>query len=103
MPVDLDLYVDSSGSMPDPQLATSYLALAGAIVALSALRAGASVQATLWSGTGQVTVTNGIATFEVEFNSPYGAYTPARAIIYSAKGTAFGETRLMAPATGGGL
>jgi hypothetical protein len=51
----------------------------------------------------QVTVTNGVATFEVEFNSPYGAYTPARAIIYSAKGTAFGETRLMAPATGGGL
>jgi len=59
MPVDLDLYVDSSGSMPDPQVATSYLALAGAIVALSALRAGASVQATLWSGTDQVTVTNG--------------------------------------------
>ena len=51
----------------------------------------------------QVTVINGVATFEVEFNSPYGAYAPARAIIYSAKGTAFGETRLMAPATGGGL
>jgi hypothetical protein len=59
VPVDLDLYVDSSGSMPDPQVETSYLALAGAIVALSALRAGASVQATLWSGTGQVTGTNG--------------------------------------------
>ena len=59
VPVDLDLYVDSSGSMPDPQVQTSYLALAGAIVALSALRAGASVQATLWSGTGQVTGTDG--------------------------------------------
>jgi hypothetical protein len=59
VPMDLDLYVDSSGSMPDPQVQTSYLALAGAIVALSALRAGASVQATLWSGTGQVTGTDG--------------------------------------------
>jgi hypothetical protein len=59
VPVDLDLYIDSSGSMPDPQVTTSYLALAGAIVALSALRAGASVQATLWSGKGQVTGTDG--------------------------------------------
>jgi len=59
LPVDLDLYVDSSGSMPDPQVATSYAALAGAIIALSALRAGASVQATLWSGKNQVTGTDG--------------------------------------------
>lgn len=58
-PVDLDLYVDSSGSMPDPQRHVSHLALAGAIVALSALRAGASVQATLWSGKGQVVGTEG--------------------------------------------
>ena len=49
-PVDLDLYVDCSGSMPNPQMATSYLTLAGAIISLSALRAGARVQATLWSG-----------------------------------------------------
>ena len=49
-PVDLDLYVDSSGSMPNPQRETSYPALAGAIIALSALRAGSSVQVTLWSG-----------------------------------------------------
>ena len=59
VPVDLDLYVDSSGSMPNPQVAVSYLALAGAIVALSALRAGARVQATLWSGTREVTTTPG--------------------------------------------
>lgn len=58
-PLDLDLYVDSSGSMPDPQVATSWLTLAGAIIALSALRAGASVQATLWSGVKQVTGTDG--------------------------------------------
>lgn len=59
LPVDLDLYVDSSGSMPNPQVATSWLALAGAIVALSALRAGSSVQVTLWSGQNQFQTTRG--------------------------------------------
>ncbi len=59
VPVDLDLYVDSSGSMPNPQVTVSYLALAGAIVALSALRAGARVQATLWSGALEFTSTRG--------------------------------------------
>jgi hypothetical protein len=49
-PVDLDLYVDCSGSMPNPQVTTSYLTLAGAIISLSALRAGSRVKATLWSG-----------------------------------------------------
>jgi hypothetical protein len=49
-PVDLDLYVDCSGSMPNPQSATSYLTLAGAIISLSALRVGSRVKATLWSG-----------------------------------------------------
>ena len=63
-PLDLDLYVDSSGSMPNPQVETSYLALAGAIVALSALRAGARVQATLWSGTRQFKSTPGFVTDE---------------------------------------
>jgi hypothetical protein len=58
-PVDLDLYVDSSGSMPDPRRFTSYLTLAGAIVALSALKAGARVQATLWSGKAQWIATDG--------------------------------------------
>jgi hypothetical protein len=59
VPLDLDLYVDSSGSMPNPQQLTSYPALAGAILCLSALRAGARVQAALWSGKHQVTVTDG--------------------------------------------
>lgn len=59
IPVDLDLYVDSSGSMPNPQVSTSFPALAGAIVALSALRAGASVQVTLWSGKRDVMGTAG--------------------------------------------
>jgi hypothetical protein len=49
-PVDLDLYVDCSGSMPNPQYSTSFLTLAGAIISLSALRAGSRVKATLWSG-----------------------------------------------------
>lgn len=59
VPVDLDLYVDSSGSMPDPRNTVSFLALTGAIVALSALRAGARVQVTLWSGPGEFTTTRG--------------------------------------------
>jgi hypothetical protein len=59
IPLDLDLYVDSSGSMPDPQRFISYLTLAGAIMALSALRVGARVQATLWSGKNQFTTTGG--------------------------------------------
>ncbi|ALG12424.1 hypothetical protein [Kibdelosporangium phytohabitans] len=58
-PVDLDLYVDSSGSMPDPRRRVSYLTLAGAILALSALRVGARVQVTLWSGAKQFLVTDG--------------------------------------------
>ena len=57
VPLDLDIYVDSSGSMTDPQRHVSYPALAGAVVCLSALRAGASVQATLWSGARQVMTT----------------------------------------------
>lgn len=59
LPIDLDLYVDSSGSMPDPKRQISYLTLAGAIISLSALRAGSRVQAVLWSGKHQVTKTDG--------------------------------------------
>jgi hypothetical protein len=63
-PLDLDLYVDSSGSMANPQQTVSYLTLAGAIVALSALRAGSRVQATLWSGTQQYQTTAGFISDE---------------------------------------
>ena len=45
--------------MPNPQQRLSYLTLAGAIVALSALKAGARVQATLWSGKHQCLCTEG--------------------------------------------
>ncbi|MDX2225934.1 MAG: VWA domain-containing protein [Verrucomicrobiae bacterium] len=58
-PFDLDLYVDSSGSMLNPQRQLSYPALAGAILCLSALRAGARVQVTLWSGKQQFLTTDG--------------------------------------------
>jgi hypothetical protein len=58
-PVDLDIYVDSSGSMPKPTELVSYLTLAGVILAESALRVGARVQVTLWSGTNQFTRTDG--------------------------------------------
>jgi hypothetical protein len=58
-PLDLDLYIDSSGSMANPQIQLSFPALAGAIICLSALRAGARVQATLWSGAHQFTSTPG--------------------------------------------
>lgn len=64
LPVDLDLYVDSSGSMPNPQVHTSYLALAGAIIAMSALRSGSRVQVTLWSGKQQVLHTEGFVRSE---------------------------------------
>ncbi len=63
-PVDLDLYVDCSGSMPNPVCNVSYLTLAGAIIAISALRSGSRVQATLWSGTNQFTTTDGFISKE---------------------------------------
>ncbi|WP_309043707.1 hypothetical protein [Marinobacter sediminicola] len=62
---DLDLYVDSSGSMPNPQQCISYPALAGALLCLSALRAGASVQVTLWSGPHDCLTTDGFVRDEV--------------------------------------
>jgi hypothetical protein len=64
VPLDLDLYVDSSGSMPNPQRQTSWLTLAGAVIVLSALRAGARVQATLWSGPRQFLHTDGFVRSE---------------------------------------
>ena len=65
-PIDLDIYIDCSGSMPDPSHSTSYLALAGTIICLSALRTGAKIQATLWSGKKQFQTTNGFIRDETE-------------------------------------
>ncbi len=58
-PLYLDLYIDCSGSMPNPHYQLSYLTLAGVIMTLSALRAGAKVQATLWSDYGKFKSTHG--------------------------------------------
>ncbi|MGH9763552.1 MAG: VWA domain-containing protein, partial [Blastocatellia bacterium] len=74
IPVDLDIYVDASGSMPNPGVSVSYLALAGTILALSALRAGATVQATLWSGPKEFETTGG---FIREENEILGVITGA--------------------------
>ena len=46
-PVDLYIGIDCSGSMPNPRRQVSYPAIAGAVVALSALRVGASVHGVL--------------------------------------------------------
>ncbi|OFE17208.1 hypothetical protein BA895_17285 [Humibacillus sp. DSM 29435] len=54
-PVDLDLYVDSSGSMPNPRGLVSPAVLGGAVLVLSALRVGARVRVTSWASPGQVT------------------------------------------------
>ncbi|WP_295702700.1 hypothetical protein [Lapillicoccus sp.] len=59
VPVRLDLYVDSSGSMPDPRATPSPSVLAGTVLALSALRAGAAVQVTVWASPQQVARTDG--------------------------------------------
>lgn len=64
--IDLDLYVDCSGSMPDPRTNVSYLTLAGTVIALSALRAGSRVQATLWSGPREFKTTGGFVRDEKE-------------------------------------
>ncbi|HMW05713.1 MAG TPA: VWA domain-containing protein [Leptospiraceae bacterium] len=65
-PVDLDIYIDCSGSMPNPGYNISYLALAGTIITLSALRVGSRVQATLWSGPKEFYTTNGFISDEKE-------------------------------------
>lgn len=63
-PIDLDIYIDCSGSMPNPGYNVSYLALAGTIITLSALRVGSRVQATLWSGTREFFTTDGFISDE---------------------------------------
>ncbi len=60
-PIDIDIYMDTSGSMGDPAVFTSFPTIAAFIIVLSALRAGASVQATSWSGVNQARSTNGFS------------------------------------------
>ncbi len=65
-PLDLDLYVDCSGSMPNPRQESSPVALCGAILALSCLRVGGAVQVTIWSSPGQVARTCGFVRDEID-------------------------------------
>jgi len=58
-PCDLYLGIDCSGSMPNPRESLSYPTLAGTILALSALRAGARVQVVLSGEPGQTVSTRG--------------------------------------------
>jgi len=62
-PVDLDLYVDTSGSMPNPLQSFSHICLGAFIFALSVLRQGGAVRATIWSwDMDQLVVTHGFST-----------------------------------------
>jgi hypothetical protein len=63
-PVDLYVGIDCSGSMPNPQLSLSYPVLAGTILALSALRAGARVKAVLSGEPGSSVATAGFVADE---------------------------------------
>lgn len=65
-PLDLYLGIDCSGSMLNPKYGLSYPVLAGAIVALSALRAKARVKATLSGEPGKFTSTDGFVNNEKE-------------------------------------
>lgn len=58
-PLDLYLGVDCSGSMGDPAYQLSYPVLAGTVMALSALRAGASVKVVLSGEPGKSVCTEG--------------------------------------------
>jgi hypothetical protein len=58
-PPDMYIGIDCSGSMFNPKLALSYPCLAGVIVAISALRAGARVMACLSGEPGKYTQTDG--------------------------------------------
>ncbi|MFX0099577.1 MAG: hypothetical protein ACFFCS_08345, partial [Candidatus Hodarchaeota archaeon] len=60
-PIDIDIYIDTSGSMMNPAYDVSYATVAAFILSLSALRAGATVQATSWSGSGDVKSTQGFS------------------------------------------
>lgn len=65
-PFDLYLGVDCSGSMGDPAFSLSYPVLAGAVISLSALRAGASVKVVLSGEPGSTVSTDGFIRIQQE-------------------------------------
>jgi hypothetical protein len=66
LPENLYLGIDCSGSMPNPRASLSYPILAGTIMALSALRAGARVMACLSGEPGKTIATDGFVPRERE-------------------------------------
>jgi hypothetical protein len=66
VPLDLYVGIDCSGSMVDPRLGVSYPVLAGCVIALSALRAGARVMAVLSGHPGPHSATAGFVDSERE-------------------------------------
>ncbi len=66
VPLDLYIGIDCSGSMPNPQYTLSYPVLAGVIMALSALRAGARVMVVLSGEPGSSMSTEGFERSEYE-------------------------------------
>ncbi len=95
-PVDLYLGVDCSGSMGDPAYQLSYPVLAGAIIALSALRVGSRVKVVLSGEPGQTIST---PSFEHDASTVLKTLTN-----YLGAGTCFGIHRLAEsfPANGTG-
>lgn len=85
-PVNLYVGIDCSGSMPNPQSRLSYPVLAGTIVSLSALRAGAKVMACLSGEPGRSIATEGFVRSE---RAVMGLLTD-----YLGSGTSFGVFRL---------
>ncbi len=85
-PIDLYLGVDCSGSMSDPANHLSYPILAGAIIALSALRAGSRVMVALSGEPGKTVTTDGFVRDE---KSVLATLTD-----YLGTGTSFGIHRL---------
>ena len=76
-PFDLYIGIDCSGSMSDPRLSLSYPVLAGTIVALSALRAGASVISVSVPRPRLVRVPIGVATASSSAGSSDTGFTTA--------------------------
>ncbi len=88
LPLDLYIGIDCSGSMKNPALNLSYPVLAGTVLALSALRAGARVMACLSGDPGEYSETVGFVRQEREI---MGVLTN-----YLGTGYAYGIRRLKA-------
>ena len=85
-PVDVYLGIDCSGSMSNPRYRLSYPVVAGTVITLSALRAGAKVMTCLSGEPGEYTSTEG---FERNERANLGVLTS-----YLGTGYAFGILRL---------